>query len=536
MRTLGLARNVNSSLVELLPPAFSSVLLTVAVTRDGAHDLAWVALVPLAWLSTCSRLTSLSYAATLVAGASFHYFGMDWLRDSGNYGLSSSWSKVVWSVLSAFFLGSSWIIAVSATAEFYNRLKLTRWGSFGLAWVLGEFVRWHMAAILAETGFPWLQIAMTQVHHDGLLQVSDLGGAWLISGVVASVNGLWLDLFECARQARSSPSVACWRSIVAAIVVFALLAMYGACRLSQTQPAAGPCVWLMPRNTFTDSEQTITESISRLKRYSPSPDILLWPEWALPRPIILDHLRTDCSLSPLQNYAAEEAVALIIGFNRRESTSSESRSFNSVLIVDPLRQSCDWYDKISLVPWHEFMPWLSWPGTARPRIEFGHGSECAVHPVWCATRRRDYSVAVTICFDTCFPSVHRKCFRGSRKPDLFAECSSERFDVTMRGQSTLLAHARLRAVECRRAIVRNVYYGNSAVIDGNGEVRFLAHEHTLTEPVCAGRIPIDDRFSLYVWTGDWLPWSALVVWLYCMVQPILIWTRLEEARLELGRT
>src|SRR5947207_14375996 len=75
-----------------------------------------------------------------------------------------------------------------------------------------------------------------------------------------------------------------------------------------------------------------------------------------------------------------------------------------------------------------------------------------------------------------------------------------------------LAISRFRAVECRRALVRAVNGGISAVIDGDGRVVALpgttwSNSHSVMAVVNAP-VPIDTRTSLYARFGDWLPWSC----------------------------
>jgi apolipoprotein N-acyltransferase len=103
-----------------------------------------------------------------------------------------------------------------------------------------------------------------------------------------------------------------------------------------------------------------------------------------------------------------------------------------------------------------------------------------------------------------------------------------------------LAVSRFRAIECRRAMVRAVNMGISAVIDSNGRVLkpTLApatsppvwviqeefgrlpdfavsdwHKFKKTLGILKATVPIDDRFSFYVLAGDWLPigcWAAIL--------------------------
>lgn len=89
--------------------------------------------------------------------------------------------------------------------------------------------------------------------------------------------------------------------------------------------------------------------------------------------------------------------------------------------------------------------------------------------------------------------------RDARPPEFFILCGNERFDATQRIQRHLLACTQLRAVECRRAIVRCVDNGFSGLIDASGRVRQIVLPSQPAFVVEA--VPLDLRTSTYVTHG-----------------------------------
>ncbi len=85
-----------------------------------------------------------------------------------------------------------------------------------------------------------------------------------------------------------------------------------------------------------------------------------------------------------------------------------------------------------------------------------------------------------------------------------------------------LAVSRFRAVECRRSLVRSANMGISAIIDGDGRIVALpAATWAASKGVMAvvsGAVPIDDRMSVYVRTGDVLPWLCWLALIVAMVR------------------
>jgi apolipoprotein N-acyltransferase len=74
----------------------------------------------------------------------------------------------------------------------------------------------------------------------------------------------------------------------------------------------------------------------------------------------------------------------------------------------------------------------------------------------------------------------------------------------------MLSIAQIRAIELRRAIVRNVDAGCSGIVDSNGVLRTPVPDWVIRDPTSVGQIPIDSRWTLFVLWGDWLSIIAVV--------------------------
>lgn len=319
------------------------------------------------------------------------------------------------------------------------------------------------------------------------------------------------------RSWRAWTSRAVWATAATAIVLFA----YGRWRLSQTPAELGPGVCFMPGNSI--SEESPPNFVEVMQACGPTqrPDWLLWPEFTLSG---LYRQAADFDVRPrlqaLTQFAQAHDVALIVGCNRREPVGQGTSEFNSVLLANPRPGPVGWYDKMALIPWNEFAPWIAWPGMRVVEGGFEHGQSATIHELWAPSRQKTYRVAATVCYDTCFSWVHRRFFHGGADADVFLACSAESLDGKDRGSRQILALAKLRAVECRRAVARNVFSGISAIIDGNGAVRFQTDN--LDQPVLAGNVPIDRRWSFYRELGDWLPVVIFCIWMACQVVDLVL--------------
>jgi apolipoprotein N-acyltransferase len=226
------------------------------------------------------------------------------------------------------------------------------------------------------------------------------------------------------------------------------------------------------------------------------------------------------------------------------------RKYNSALLIQTDKQVAGRYDKVHRVPFGEFVPFreqLPWMDTFN-----AYGYDFGVNAGEGLSRLPldKYHFGVLICYEDTDPTLARAYSQESTDGppvNFLVNISNDGwFDGTSEHDEHL-AICRFRAIEARRAVVRSVNMGISAVIDGNGRVlRPVMVEKKGKIPVweiedcCAGPelsisewhrfkkvegvltscIPLDQRASLYASWGDWLPWTcwmlvaAGLVWAY----------------------
>ena len=210
------------------------------------------------------------------------------------------------------------------------------------------------------------------------------------------------------------------------------------------------------------------------------------------------------------------------------------------------------YDKIHRVPFGEYVPLREWlpfmdsfsPYDANDGLRAGDKFVRFCHG--------EYRFGVLICYEDTDPCLARRYVQGdedSPPVDFLVNISNDGWFHGTSEHEEHLAVSRFRAIECRRALVRAVNMGISAVIDGNGRVldmdepvpdagrpklwrvpfegghtqplphsAWVSHKHVAGAVVAA--VPIDDRFSFYAVAGDWLPWLC---WLLIGIGTLGMW-------------
>jgi apolipoprotein N-acyltransferase len=172
------------------------------------------------------------------------------------------------------------------------------------------------------------------------------------------------------------------------------------------------------------------------------------------------------------------------------------------------------YDKATLLPFSEYLPferWAPWlrglsPASGRFRAGSARG----------ALRVAGLSIAPSICFEDLFSPPMR---RGAREHGvgLLVNVTNDGWFGDTAEPWLHLAHARLRAAELGRPLVRASATGPSALIDADG--RLVAAAEPFTDAVVVGDVrPARGPLSPYGRCGD-LGWIAALVALAIVARP-----------------
>jgi apolipoprotein N-acyltransferase len=466
-KPLGTWATAGQMSIDMALPISAGALLAAAFMPPPMGIVAWIALVPFAAALARAKGTIELYMGAYLGGILFDLHTLDFIRTRLNgSGLAGS-ETADW-----FVNGCIWATVWPATLflgrRFARETRLPMFLALPTIWISGEFLRQQMGWIVSWSPFPWLQLGTTQAPYLHIIQLADLGGAWAVAGIVAAVNGA---LFDVMANRRLKP-------LLAGLIVFALSWTYGEVRLRETTADPGPSIALVPVHSMPTRHQT------------PAADILLWSETAYPA--FIDESAAE-TITALESSAKSAGAVLIAGCTRKEGRLG----FNSAAVVSPSAGYLGCYDKCFLVPWSEFTPW-EWTGLGMKSAGLAKGT---THPVF---ELGEFRCGASICYDICFAQLYRAF---SPKPDFFVCCSRETSDPTGFLPRMLLNMTRLRAVENRRAFIRNVEGGFSGIVSSTGEFT-PASDQPWATPVSVGPIPIDRRATFAALAGDWLPISC----------------------------
>ncbi|MDH3685670.1 MAG: apolipoprotein N-acyltransferase [Myxococcales bacterium] len=364
-----------------------------------------------------------------------------------------------------------------------------------------------VAAELARTRLglrsPWALLGDAHAGSAWLRQLASLGGIYLVSAVVAWVNGAlgeaWL--------ARRHPSRALAMLLAPAAALGAALA-FGALR-GPAAAGSGDHLLLVQGNVDAELQWKragVREVFQRygaltrdaLIRRDAPPFLVVWPESALQ--VGVGHPTYRLVLERMS-----KRVPLLVGAPHAETEDGELRTFNSATLIRGELPRVR-YDKRRLLPFSETSPFgglldLGRAGELEPEA-FTAGKAPAVLQVG---RQR---AGVLICMEALYPELGREL--AEQGATFLVNLSNDSWYRGHGAHRQHLEQVRFRAVETGLPVVRATTTGITAVIDPFGEV--VATLPAGTTDVLDAELPMPLTSPLYARIGDAFGLACLSGW------------------------
>jgi len=361
---------------------------------------------------------------------------------------------------------------------------------------------WGVAEWLKSSGplgCPWGNLSYALAEHPAWIQGAALVGAPGLSVWIVCVNALLAAAWTSRRW------VARVLFVAAAIALVWAPVSWGRKRIEAHRPGATVRVALVQPNIPSEEkwdaahQEKSIRTLTRLSREAgdqvPKPELLVWPETALPFYLRLEPPKLDRIFDLVQSLD----VPLLAGYpDATFSLSGGVITHNAAGLVLPSRMIAAQYEKIHLVPFGERIPFqglLPFLGKIDlGQAEWTPGTKPVIVPF------RSAPFGVLICFESIFPELARDYgVDGARflvnitNDEWFGPTAAPRQHADM---------AILRCVEQDMGMARCANTGISMLIDPLGRVTQktpLFHEALLT-----GDVELGDATTLFRSWGDWL--------------------------------
>lgn len=510
----------------------AALLLILSYPPFEISHLIWIALLPLLILAGNGISLRRAFLLGWLTGVVWIYFTDSWIAHSmvffGNLATVAAYGVcLLFAMILAIFPG---LFALGQR----QLVRTFGWMGFGAApfiWVASEWVRQFL------TGVTWNSLGIAQVGNFRVARIAQLGGVYLVTAEIVAVTSVIILATRIRHRTTGRVAVAL------GMVAFLLFFMPGAANpVNQIKGAAGALVTVVglqpnlrpetaddPGRQAEALEQAISMTREAIERTPEKhADLAIWAE----SPLSLFYDRDPVVRARLESLARDTGSYLVLNTVARDGTNY----FNSINVVAPANPEVEAaslpalkrYDKIRLVPFGEYVPYRHLLGRFAPAItgDFAPGNEAVVNLLRLETRRAalltadssavDPSIERTtnfirlggfICYEAAYPDLVRRFVKDGAT--LLVNLSNDGWFGNTAGARQHLAHARMRAIETDRDIVRVTNSGISALITAEGAVidqlpQFISGSQFW-------QAQARRNITTYVRYGDWFAISAVIL-------------------------
>lgn len=334
--------------------------------------------------------------------------------------------------------------------------------------------------------FPWLHLGYALIDTP-LSVFAPIGGVWAVSFVGAFTAAAFSLLL--GRH---------WYAPVASVVLW-LPGLFLTANPSADSESIS--VALVQGNVplaekwESDGWQKSLVKYSWLSKMSPSTDLIVWPESALPVAVSAQEAVIDT--------LAEYDGRLVFGSLETRKLAGRMAVFNVFVTVD--HGALSFFRKERLVPFGEYIPLRNALGRVLQPIGYPMSSITPSSSVQTLPRIGELRLGPAICYEIAYPELVRR--RGSIA-DLIVVLSEDSWLGDTSGPWQHLQIARMRALELNRPLVRATNDGVTAIVDSNGVV--LKQLERYREDVLVGSVELQKDTTLFARFGL-LPIAVLLV-------------------------
>ena len=461
----------------------SGVVLALAFPKVDWNILAWVAFIPLLWMTqgqTLRRAFSLGW----IAGMGFYLCTLYWIVDT--IGLYSNIPHIIavgpLLLMCAILSVYTGVFAVGLCVYHKSGPRGSGWSLlvFGpMLWVALEWVRSFFFI-----GFPWVSLGYSQYNFLNLIQFVEYTGVYGLSALVIFGNIVLFVAFS--RPGRG-------RLVLVLLLIIAGLWGWGNWRRSQLAalpPVHTLHVGIAQGNIAQDQKWDPDYQEVTLARYEQltrqitehEVDLVIWPEAAVPF-----FFQSDVTYrGRLLDLAQDTNTPILFGSPAFRVDDTELTLFNRVYLLSPDTTILGHYDKMILTPFGEYIPFQDSvlffldklvegigdfaPGTTPTVFSLPLKSQPALHPNDKTGGVEAFETfGVLVCYEGVFPDLVRRFVHNGAQ--LLINVTNDAWFGETSAPYQHLAMEAMRAVENRVPLVRSANTGISAIVHIDGRIQ-----------------------------------------------------------------
>ena len=486
--------------VQIIAVVSSASFLVFAFPRFYLYPLAFIALVPILWVtqtSFCSRRRA--FFLGWLTGFLFHLGTLWWLARLYATEIEYPILRIPGLIALAGYQG----LFYAAAFWGWNALCSRAWWIWPGIWVLTEYTR-----SISSLAFPWTILANSLAAEPFFLQPAAFGGIWLLDFGLASTAVAITGLVN-AKRSVLPPAIL----LSGIVVLWGMSGLWGISDMEPTeyvalvQPNALPEFKWQPGGRGRVYADLKKLSVEAVESFPETETLIVWPETALPT-IIRPGGGVEFWLSRLVD---RMGVPLITGALGMGEEHGESLYTNAAYLVLPDSGIVSRYDKLHLVPFSEKMPFSRQFRFLKElnlgQGDYAHGDSVTIFNF------RNIRAGVLICFEAILPSLVRKHIKAGA--EVLVNITNDSWFGDTGAPEQHAAMAVIRAVEYRRWLIRAANSGISLIADPWGRV--TQRSDLFKQEYLIGRYGVRNDVTVYARYGDWIVWLSTVLCIYVFI-------------------
>jgi apolipoprotein N-acyltransferase len=469
----------------------SGILLILIFPKFNLELLGWIAVIP---LFHAIREESLKNAFWLGWSTGVTYFlgSLYWItvtmiRYGGINMPLSTGILLLLAVYLALYIG---IFAL--TIRYLSAFPIVV--TAPVVWVALEYIRSFFFI-----GFPWNSLGYSQFLTSPIVQIAEFTSVYGVSFLLVLINATLYTVFFSSESWLFKKKLLGFSSICLVLTLGRGFYILNQSVNSPKTFTAAVVQGNIDQGVKWESDQrdrvfNIYKKLS-LQTLSKNPNLIVWPETAVP---FFFNFETD-KRTELIKFIQDIKVPIVFGgIDAKKNATDQGYLYrNSAFFLSPEGKLLDKYDKISLVPFGEYVPYkkiLFFVDKITTAVgELEPGDRYAV-----MTLGGDQTFGVVICFEVIFPNLVRKFIdRGGK---FMVNITNDGWFGRTAGPYQHLAMATFRSIENRVPIVRAANTGISGFIDSYG--RITASTNLFVEDVLTQDISLGNSITFYTQFGD----------------------------------
>ncbi|WP_176012001.1 apolipoprotein N-acyltransferase [Victivallis sp. Marseille-Q1083] len=374
---------------------------------------------------------------------------------------------------------------------------------------------------------PWNYLSATQWQNLSLIQICSVTGTYGVTFLIVFLNisialavRNGLRLYGSGRYPRPWP-------FLTALVLLMLALLFGVAldRSRAARDGATATVRLgllqgdiSQRRSASDAEaqEALDVYMELSRKVAPlRPDLLIWPETAVPFPLMAAHPLCESYRARVAQLILDYRVPMLLGSvdYRPRPDSGEIEVYNTALLLDTAPEIVDRYDKINPVPFGEYVPFRRWlPDWAIRLIDMNRDLTAGTDfsPL-ALPQREEIKLGMSICYEDVFPYIARR--EAELGANLLLVITNDAWYPTSSEPEQHLANAVFRAVETGLPMARCGNNSASCIILPNGKISdgLFSDAAGEADPVRRGRacgvlsveVPLNPPPTFYTRFGPW---------------------------------